>query len=371
MLGRSWSLFSLVRTPPRETVPYFASFELPRNVADPAADLLLDLPGLVLSHLLRTGDGTSKLFTYWSSADHFQCSRRELARRLNATQPLRGRVTRIATPPLPWWRRIAPSTLILSAAALLGALDALVNHFELGFARPHLLVKPEHERHELIEGQALNISAKVLNQLPTVSHRDVRVLARLEDAHGKRQDVHIDEAEFPVLIGGGSKDIRIGGIVPAAGDYTLKFHARAAAGWFMPMRDFDATQSVKVWPRDPHGRLRRVESGSSWGRFAGDIDVGYAAAQGLRCELALRGAPGLRYGGRINMQVPVSHDSWTSAGEGRRAVAMLIWATGAVAGKQRVIVEVDLIGPVGTDWAALPARAALSCQPRKEDADEA
>lgn len=52
-------------------IPYFAAYLPPGPLKALTKDLTVGLDGLVLAHLVRMSDGSSRVFTYWSTTAHF------------------------------------------------------------------------------------------------------------------------------------------------------------------------------------------------------------------------------------------------------------------------------------------------------------
>src|ERR1700681_3766064 len=98
-------------------IPYFAAYLPPGPLKGLPKDLTVGLEGLVLAHLVRMNDGSSRVFTYWSTTAHFDASGEILRDRLQAQLlPEHGPVTELSTPPKPWWKKINPLTVVLSIA---------------------------------------------------------------------------------------------------------------------------------------------------------------------------------------------------------------------------------------------------------------
>ena len=353
-------------------VPHFGPFELPMGTGELPKDALRDIPSLMLSHIVRRGDGASILFTYWSTSDHYESSKDALAQRIGSVPGAgAGHVTAMTVREVGWWRKVKPTTLLLSLAALFGAFEVITNEFDRGFAEPSLLVKPAKTRLEAIEGTEWMTSVQVVNQLLKVDHHGVRVKAALRSEGAASAPVNVVDIEVPSLAGGVTKDIAVETKLPLEpGPHVLDITASAKAGFFRERQVFSGKVDVFVWPQQPTGRLYLVNSSDGWGRYQAQIALGYAAPQGLDCDLEIKGFDGLRYKNQINSSASIYRDQFVTAGSGKNANAVLRWSTGPVEGQRAVNVSLILVREAATDWASLLQVSTLTCRQRSEKVDE-
>lgn len=349
-----------------QPIPYFAAYHLAAATLPPKA--LEALAGLLLGHIVRADDGSCRLFTYWSTAEHFHCGDAALRQRL-AAAPLsgHGRIDSLCTPPVAWWRQLKPLTFVLSLFALFGAVKGLEGHFSWLFATPTLLLKPEKSKLEIIEGTDLSSTLTVVNQLISTDHRRVLVTAQFADRQGRSPDVQTDPREIPELAGGATREVVFTSAAPAAGQYTLTFNATAKAGWLrFASKQFTASTTVVVWPRLPKGSLHVMKYSGQWAIYSASIEVGPEAPLGLDCELQFKGIPGLQFNtlSLPELQSPEPH--WQTTGEQSNAVAVLAWSTGKLKPRTRLTAQLRLDGEPGTDWTAVAASSQLTCRNRKE-----
>jgi hypothetical protein len=353
-------------------VPYFGAFDLREGMEEVPKDALRDVPGLMLSHIVRRIDGVSSLFTYWSTFDHYESGKGIVAQRIGSAPAAgSGHVTTMKVPLVAWWRRIRPATLLLSMAALLGAFKVITNEFDRGFAEPSLLVKPAKTRLEAIEGSELTTSVQVVNQHLMVDHHGVRVKAAFQSQGGASAPVNVLDLEVPSIAGGVTKDIAIETKLPLKpGPHVLDITASAKAGLFRERQVFSGKVDLFIWPQKPTSRLQIVSSSAGWGRYQAIIALGYAAPQGLDCDLEIRSIEGLRYKNQINSSTSIYRDQFVSAGSGKNANALLRWSTGPVGGQRAINVSLILLGESATDWGNLLQVSTLTCSQRSEKFDE-
>jgi hypothetical protein len=353
-------------------VPYFGVFDLPAGMEEVPKDALRDVPGLMLSHIVRRVDGVSSLFTYWSTFDHYESGKGTVAQRIGSAPGAgSGHVTTMTVPVVVWWRKIKPATLLLSMAALLGAFQVITNEFDRGFAEPSLLVKPAKTRLEAIEGSELTTSVEVINRHLKVNHHGVRLKAALRSEGGGSAPINVLDLEVPSIAGGGMKEIAIETKLPLQpGPHVLDITASAKAGLFRKSDDFLARINLYVWPQKPISRLRIVNSSAGWGKYHAIIALGYAAPHGLDCELEISSFEGLRYDNQIHSSALIYRDEFVSEGSGKDAIAVLRWSTGPVEGQRRLDVNLILLGESATDWAVLPQKSSVTCSQRLEKFNE-
>ena len=348
-------------------VPYFASIRTPDPADLVQPKLIENLEGMLLAHVVRIEDGSSQLFTYWESEEHFRSGRAVLFQRLVAPLvAVQGLVATPMTPAVKWWKSIKLSTLILSAAGILGALEVLGNRYERLFAEPYVLVKPERSKFEVIEGEDFRTTVGLANQLPVAEHRGINVAAYLQDRQGQRYPLKLTESEIPVLSGGVTRDLVIEGKLPSAGEYIFKVDVDAASGLLRWPKAFNASSRIVIWPNTPRGLLRLINASGSQARFAGAIAVGPAAPHGVECALQIRGIPNLQYNDQHSATVEIHVGKLKTAGEKEDLVSQLSWSTGPVEAKKTVTVNLILLGDAATDWVALIKKSTLDCEFRKE-----
>jgi hypothetical protein len=367
----SKSIGEVLETKAVKPIIYFAEFATNQSTGPLPKDLASGLDGLLLSHLVRTDDGSSRVITYWATVEHFEAGRQTLTDRLPAIFPSQhGPVVSVAMPRKPWWKRINPLTVVLSIAALVGALDAIAIHYDWLLARPLLVVKPEKSKVDLIEASDLRLTVALVNQLPRTEHRNIKVAAVLVDAGKKEFPLKLVEHDIAALAAGTSKDLIIEGAAPPAGEYALHVNATADAGWLRSTRTFDGDARVVVWPKTPRGSIRVVEAKPGWARLLGTVSVGLAAEQGLDCEMQVQGVPNLRFENQFRTSVGSRNLRWRQAGQSENAISVLTWTTGAVTSMQTITTEVILNREQPTDWKALGETVKLNCSSRQERVNE-
>lgn len=357
-------------------VAYLAIFELRTALVEADSRMLRDSEGLLLSHVVALGAGSSQLVTYWASIDHYLSSQERIEAMLEDPPCVQGRVSQIASPPKPWWRAVKPTTLVLSAAALLGALEVLTNRYDRLFAEPQLTLKPD-ARFELTEGDEIRRTVTLRNQLPATGHNDVKLRASWEaqDAVGQSSqgELQLSEAFIPLLPGGDARELVIEGAAPGPGIYKMKVSASAEAGWLRGARSFVAPDvSFRVWARDLRGQVVYLNSNSVQALYALRVQIGEPAPKGLDCNLEIRGIPNLRYDARFYSPVGIYRDGngLLTAGQEKGVVSILTWSTGPVESRREIQMELTLAGTSDTNWRDLAKDALLTCEARTEKLDE-
>jgi hypothetical protein len=370
MNSAAQAIAGLSGTATASPILYYAGYLLPRTMNEVPRDLSDGVEGLVLSHLVRLEDGSKRVFTYWQSAQHFDGGDEVLRDRLQAPSPEHGPINAVATPAKPWWRKVKPLTVVLSIAAAIGAIDAIVIRYDWLLAKPLLLVKPEKTKTEILESANIRIAVSVVNQLPRTEHRNVKVAVELIDTARKRHPLRLVEQEIAVLPGGATKDLMVEGTAPPAGLYRFQVAATADAGLWRSSKTFSGEAQFNIWSRTPRGSVRLVESKSSWARFVGTIEVGHAAPLGVDCEIQSQGAPRLAFDRQFRTTIGYRNLQWRTAGERDSSISILTWSMTAVESMQSITAEVIFLGEPATDWAAVAERIKLNCAARQEKLNE-
>ena len=352
-------------------IPYFAAYIPAPSISALSKENTAGLDGLILSHLVAMNDGSTRVFTYWATFEHFEASGEVLRDRLQAQLlPERGRVVAASTPPKPWWKKVNPLTVVLSIAAAVGALDAISIHYDWLLARPLIVVRPEKAKVDVIESSDVRMAVTLVSQLPRTEHRNIKVAAGFIDQNMKSYPLQLVEHDIAALAGGASKELIIEGTAPEAGEYTFHIDATADAGWWRSARTFVSDARVIVWPKTPRGSIRLVEAKSSWARFVGTVRVGPAAPHGLDCELENQGTSGLKFENQFRTTVGSSNLQWHQAGQLENAISILTWSTTAVTSMQSISAEVILLKEPPVDWVAVSERTKLKCYARQEKVND-
>lgn len=352
-------------------IPYFAVYLPSGQMKALLKDLIVGLEGLVLAHLVRMNDGSSRVFTYWGTKEHFDASGEILRDRLQAQLlPERGPVSAVSTPPQPLWKKINPVTVVLSIAALVGALDAIWIHYDWLIAEPLLLVRPEKSKVEIIESSDMRMTVTLVNQLPRTEHRNIKVAAELVDKDKKSYPLRLVEHDIAALPGGAMKDLVIEGTAPIVGEYAFHVDATAKAGWLPSSKTFRGEARFIIWPKTPRGSILLKKTKPPEARFTGTIAVGPAAPQGLDCEIQSRGTPGLKFDEYFITTVGNSNLKRNMTGQFENAVSNLTWSTAPVESMRYVTVNFILLGDLATDWKAVSEKIELNCNTRQEKLNE-
>jgi hypothetical protein len=347
---------------------HFAAYLLSGPLHALPPDLTAGFDGLVLAHLVQTKDGSTQVFTYWSSTEHFEIARMVVSQRLQAQLlPGSGLVSSVSVPAKPWWKKINPLTVVLSIAAAIGALDAIATRYDWLLAEPFLLVRPEKSKVDIVEVSDVRLNVALINQLPRTEHHNIKVTAELLNKDKKPYPLRPLEGDVAALAGGAIKDLAIEGTAPPSGEYVLRVTASGEAGWWRAAKAFHSEASFRVWPRTPRGSIRLVEAKFNWAHFVGVVEVGLAAKQGLDCELQIEGVPGLRFENQFHTSAGHQQLRWRTAGHLGNSVSMLSWSTGPVEAMRGVTTELFLLGEPTTNWQAVSGKMKMDCSGREEN----
>ena len=277
-----------------------------------------------------------------------------------------GYVGVMGTREIAWWKRVKPTTVILSLAALLGAVEVIGSRYERLFAVPDLSLKMERQKFDVVEATELAVVVNVHNELST-EQTDIQLSAELVGSDGKVREVRLSEDRLSQLAKSSAKEVKAVAVAPMSGSYKLRVRANSKAGWLRPRKPFETTNDVEVWPEVPSGTVALKNGGQGQGVLRGTLRLGHRASNGLNCEWQIDKVPDLVFDGLFDLSVKDSRRRWSTDGKGENSVALLRWDVAAVPTAMSVLTaELVLKGPVSTDWTTVARQSSLVCRYSKE-----
>jgi hypothetical protein len=269
-------------------MPYFAVYELAGAATAPHLE---DFAGLELVHRIQTeSPPAERLVTYWRSRDHWSAQDEKLRRALAASEPvLSGSACDAAARPKPFWRRLHLQTWVLGFAALLGALDAIGNHYEWLFSRPLIsLTVKEPLGPGPIAGRSFGATVMVSNAT-RIEHRDLRISAILMplDGAGKPTALAVVPKTIAALSPGSATEIEFAGEAPMAGRYEFQVKVTGRAGWLVGEGSFPLTRALRVWPSAPVVKWDLKRQSAGFARIDAILSLGVEAQHGVDCRIFL------------------------------------------------------------------------------------
>jgi hypothetical protein len=271
----------------KNSLPYLAIYEFAGAAAAPQAK---DFEGLLLAHRIRCEPPTERLVTYWLSHDHWAAQDEKLRRFLAAAGTVvEGFAYDLVVRPEPLWRRLHLQTWVLALAALLGALDAIGNHYEWLFSRPFVnLTLKESLGSEPVAGRNFSATVLVSNQT-RIEHRDLSFSAVLKPRDGEQQPTPLSALpeKASALSPGSATEVELTGEAPKAGRYVLQFTATGKAGILVGVGAFPLDQPVRVWPPAPSVQWTLKSQGSGYARIDAGLSMGVEAPHGVDCQIFL------------------------------------------------------------------------------------
>lgn len=346
------------------SVTYLTEYALRAAAALPS---FKSLEGVEAWHVCQDpGGGISRLFVYWASRDHFVRDGPALESLLQAKVASHGYVGDVSTKEVPWWKRIKPTTALLSLAALLGAAEVISNRYERLFSSPDILLRPDRAHFDVVEGGEFVATLQVVNQL-SIEQTDVDIGVDLVPSTGQRRNLSLSANRLSHLAASAVKEIKAVCVAPDAGSYKLDASAVSKAGLLKPRARFESSADVIVWPKLPVATVSLRRDGGRTAAMAGTLLLGPPALNGLDCSLTIEGVEGLTFEGLLDLPVANSKPAWNTAGAGSSSVAMLRWAMAPIPdGKQKLDLELVMARNGPTDWKSIARNARLACQYRKE-----
>jgi hypothetical protein len=361
---------ALTRSSSAAQVAWMAIYDLPTAAPTPKAADFDGVEGLTVWHVHQPAAAgaaaSTRLVTYWMSQGHFARDAPLLQRKLGISPVVAGAVGATGSAPLQWWQKVKPTTVVLSLAALLGAVEVIVNRYEKLLLAPDLAIKFDLNKVNGIEDTELGTPITVHNEL-TIDHTNITLDAHLVNAEGKKLPLQLSEQRLALLSKSEAQVVSVLTAAPQAGKYTLHVSAESKAGWARFRDSAQTTTTLVVWPKVPTSTVVLKSSGSNRGALTGTIRLGHKALNGLNCEWQIEGMPGLAFEGLFDMAVRHSRPVWSTYGVGAASVALMRWDLGAVTSPMSALdVELVLLGPPGTDWSQVAQKSRLVCRYSKE-----
>lgn len=349
---------------------YYAEYQLAPDQARSIS--FADYPGLLFYHVVQHEPPGQRLATVWRSRDFYVREGERLRATLQAPQvTVHGYISHSAVPPKPFWKRQSFLTVLLALTSLLGALEALRNHYEAVFEDPSLTLKWEKYRAEYIEMSEFSEHMELVNNLP-IPHREVRLSASwMKDGnHIQMPGMAVTPASIPHMAVGATNQITVSGKTPPHGRYEVVFRVTALAGYLADQGSFEFTRPVTVWPAQPVGSLAFSELGDARTAILhGRLRVGPSAQKGLDCELILKPGAGIRL--VEGFDFPGVHVVPTrflhSGGSGSDDLALLRWSVLPVSERQEILFKFAVSRDGVTDWKKIARSAAVHCVYREEE----
>jgi hypothetical protein len=273
-------------SPDRNSVPYLAVY----LVGAPGVPQAKDFEGLLLAHRVRDEPSAERLVTYWLSRDHWAAQDEKLQRSLAVTATVvEGFACDLATRSKPLWRRLHLQTWVLAFAALLGALDAIGNHYEWLFSSPFvILTLKESPDSEPVAGRDFSARVLISNQT-RVEQRDLDFSAVLKPRDSRQQPTPLvaTPAKASALSPGSAAEVELTGVAPQAGRYVLQLTATGKAGILAGVGAFPLERPVHVWPLSPSVEWALKPQGSGYVRLDAVLGLGVEVPHGVDCQIFL------------------------------------------------------------------------------------
>lgn len=338
--------------------PYFAEFVLESAEPRPGVDIAA-YAGLAVYHLV-TSDARTWLQTYWTTQDHYLRDGESFRKAIGAAPvAVHGYVRQLTSHRKPWWRRLKPYQILIGAAALFGAVQALGHYFDWAFMGPQLALKRETARLHLIQGAHFSETATLVNTLP-VAHRGIELSAVLHASSGAESGIN-PLSPIAYLPENASQEVVLSGVAPEPGAYDLVLRASARAGIARFGQAFSFHRPVTVWPALPTALLEvRAREGGAF--LAGQLAVGAAAPAGLACELQIERMPGIAFSQVLDFpQRTAAPLRWLTNDRPGAEMALLTWQVGPLRGQEVLPFRVPFSSSRDLDWSQLAERSRLRC----------
>jgi hypothetical protein len=289
---------------------YVKRYRAPSNFTFPENFDLLH-HNLLLSESIR-GEQHTAILLYWISEERARAQEPVVEKALGLSHAESvGEVIEVLTPITPKWieNPVKWGKWVISAAALIGAMSILQDHFTELFASPDVVVFAGNTATGNVHiGDPLDIPMVIRNQSPLgqadVRLQDVRLLSM--DTKASAHELGFDISQIPQLQAGQNADVHIIGVSPSSHitkptSFLLEVQAAGKEGFFRRWRQA-VSRPVKVtfWP-DRSFETRIVQISPSVASIEITLHVGVAVANGLRGQLTFASAVPPETGGIVLM----------------------------------------------------------------------
>lgn len=344
---------------------YFVRYASTTNIPDDWT-LPKELDSRVMFHIVRV-DAGFELNTYWPSKEAFDRDGRILTASLTLGAPVvQGYLERLHTPKA--WAKVASvSTWILGIVAVLGALEALRNHYDTFFQAPGLTCRLDPAaKTDAVAGSPFRFEVLVANDT-MVDHRNLQFVASAPVDAGVT--LSLSERAVATLRSGEVRKLTVGGAGLHPGRYELQVAATSAAGRFRFAATEEARVNLVVWDRMPIVRFMVAKKSEVSLRLDGMIRIGAPAPNGLVCDVEAHGALPVADVQDAVVTMDLGHvksGPWRSAGTGENRVGAFQWTTTPLNGFQEVPFRLLFdLGAAG-NWDSVLRDLAITCAERTE-----
>lgn len=352
--------------PPPAPTPYVAEYMLGPSILATFPIDITHYSGLVSFYFVLPGHAPMRVVSCWATKEHFLRDGANFCSQISATlNPLHGFIQDFTIEAKSLWQRIPVFSILISIVAILGALKALFDYYDWIFSKPDLALTTDDLRIDIVQGAELKITSSLVNNL-TVAHRNIKISAKLVSSAGVTDKLDVHPPHIPNMPGATTQKFSVSGIAPAPSAYKLTIFAAAQAGRLRNAETFQLDTDVTVWPKIPNGKLSSKSDNGSIGLLTGLVAFGKAAANGLDCELEIKGSPGLRYDGIFEFYFLDQAPTWKTTENAGNEIASFRWTTLKIPAYQNISFQIGLVGGAETDWRKVAGRSNVVCHYRKD-----
>ncbi len=320
-------------------------------------------PGLVMLCLLDGSDrqAGTRVGTFWASKQDFQASRRELEGVIGTDDVERyGFVRDLRTPRQSLYKRLP--ALIVSLVAILGALDALQNHYSRLLETPRLsLDLGGTEAWKQLDTAPLALDLAVANgslrEAAAVRLDTIQILGQGPAPQPPRLERPNLQVSIPAG-GRGTLTIRSATLPP--GSYRLTATVSAKVGELRGWHSSSAPRDLAIWAEQPQVAVPLVleQTGAHNAWLSGTLRVGRETPRGLDCAAVVTHVAQLEI---IGVQEFTSASAPSLVAEPGREMASVHWSTGPLPAFSARPFRIRLAGHEKTAWAKVTASTRVYC----------
>jgi hypothetical protein len=260
------------------------------------------------------------VFLHWTSEDRAKAHEPIVQKVLGIShaQPI-GPVVQVLTPKMPKWTEnpVKVGKVLISLAAIFGAMSAIRDHFSELFSRPDVVVFASNSATRNYHlGDSLDIPLVVRNEA-RLGQANVRLKSaslRPLNAAGASRALQFDISDVPLLQAGQNVDVHVSGLAPAKAEnevepvkFALEIGAEAKEGWLVPARSvIYRPYIVSVWPNH-FWNVRLAQMGPTAAQIQIELWSGASYPNGVIGALTFEAAANPEPGGVVIMPRSIVH----------------------------------------------------------------
>lgn len=328
------------------------------SVATVSGDLVGTFDGLLAIQSLNSDNGWTHI-SFWASGEHFNLARQRFIGELGITGVLaEGPAAPLLQRKKPWYKSVKPTTVVLSTAALIGALEVITNRYERLFAAPDAALRLDQREYVLTQGERISTEATIENLMAVADLREISAEAFVR-SDKSRSPLNVTDPRLPAIQAAKERTFRVDGLAPPPGDYELMVEVKARAGYFRwAPRSYVHSANLRVYPLVPSGVLSVTKQTPTSAELTATVRTGSAIKGTGTCEIFFAPGPEFRYQSLYTDDPTEFEPLRANSGDW---MPVITWRPGVVTEKTEFHRRFNLQANTAVDWTQIINRAKIAC----------